>query len=70
LSSLADQDHMIAIFGASDIDGDVNTKQSWVALYRNEIVDDNADPYNFQIIGLVSQANSDATLDHTNFVFY
>ena len=70
LSSLADQDHMIAIFGASDIDGDVNTKQSWVALYRNEIVGDNADPYNFQIIGLVSQANSDATLDHTNFVFY
>ena len=70
LSSLADQDHMIAIFGASDIDGDVNTKQSWVALYRNETVGDNADLYNFQIIGLVSQANSDATLDHTNFVFY
>ena len=61
---------MIAIFGASDIDGDVNTKQSWVVLYRNEVVDDNAESFNFQIIGLVSQANSDVTLDHTNFVFY
>ena len=69
LTSLLDQESLIVIIEADDLDNDPSTTQSWLALHRNEGANDDATgTADFQYLALISYASTDV-LDQTSFIF-
>ncbi|PXW67340.1 Ca2+-binding RTX toxin-like protein [Loktanella sp. PT4BL] len=72
LTSLLDQESLIVLIEADDLDNDASTTQSWLALYRNEGIDDSTagsgGAADFQYLALISYESTDV-LDQTSFIF-